>query len=383
MKKKFKKSDFYLSPKSVVEFAKFVGPGAKKNDGNLDQDDNVQMKDGENARKFSGTAYSGEVIPRHGWITNLFIDLDTMYFKPEIPVLRNHTFDKIAGKAKLNVDKVLKIEGIVFDNDHGTEIQQLNDQGLAWELSVGAMPGSIEEVEAGMTVQVNGQTVTGPATILRNTRIYETSFVPVGADAAAHATLFQSAEEVEVEFVKLSKGEIDMKPTLLTNEEADNFEFCGCNGKQSVKKMNEDLEATKKALEESQAQAEELKKEIESIKKAEKEASVKAEIIAVGLEATDELVTKLAADDSMKDLFISNAKVLAAKAPKTEAKKDDKDTTLEAIKNKLGKREFINPDDVTIEKEELKTADDFEKAAEKLVKSGKAKNKREALIMLG
>jgi len=61
------------------------------------------------------------------------------------------------------------------------------DAGFKWQASIGANAGSIEEVKAGSSVEVNGRTYAGPVRVARNVVIREVSFVVLGADRKTSA----------------------------------------------------------------------------------------------------------------------------------------------------------------------------------------------------
>lgn len=357
-KKKYNKDDFRFLSNASVKLNGLVGPGAQ----------NLEEKDLSKGRDFEGVAYSGEVIPQHGFFQNLYIDMDTMVWKEEIPIFFNHDPDRIVGKATLKQDGKLKIKGKIFNNSYGKEVQELADHDLALELSVGAMPGKIEELGQGLTRMINGFEVEGPATILINTRIYETSIVPVGADANTNVTIFSSGSKIEVEFNKLTKREENME---LTQELVSQFEFgCSCGEKKSVAQMDKELA--------------ELKEELKKYKSKEKKEAAQEKAAELGIKATDEIL-ELLMDEEKSMIFtaaLSAEKIEVETEVQSAVEEENKETelALEKVKEALEKPLVFEKNAAELSKES--SPQDFILAAKKMVKEGKAANFDQAMVSL-
>lgn len=227
--------------------------------------DNAGVSLNENEYTFSGTAYSGDVIPDAGWWENLVIDLDTLQMSEKpLPALVNHDYDRYAGYGTLSVEGgALKFSGkLLKDNPHAEEVRNASVQGFPWQMSVFVIPDSIDFVERG-TVEVNGRTFNAPVTIFRNSRIREVSFTPVGADPNTEALAASAAENV-----KPTQKE---KPTMSDTNEA-------------MAKELEELRAKLKAAEEELAEL--------RFAAAKHEVAAKAE--ELGVELTDEEVEAMA-----------------------------------------------------------------------------------------
>ena len=67
------------------------------------------------------------------------------------------------------------------------EVAKLSDEGFPWQMSVHIDPERVEKLSKNKTTFVNGQKVTGPANIFRNSKIREVSFTPTGMDDRTHA----------------------------------------------------------------------------------------------------------------------------------------------------------------------------------------------------
>ena len=162
----------------------------------------AQAGDGQaRQRTFSGIAYSGEPISY--WGSPMVIDLASLILPNQCPVLLQHERDKRVGVCTLSVvDGALHSQGHLLANEDAQALAADADGGFPWQLSVHAEPGSVEEVNAGTQVQVNGRTLAGPIVIYRQTRIRELSFTPTGVEyrTEAHvlsATPLSSAQSPE------------------------------------------------------------------------------------------------------------------------------------------------------------------------------------------
>jgi len=142
-------------------------------------------------RTFSGIAYSGS--PVSDWDEPIIIDLASLSLPDPCPVLGGHSRDIRLGVASLAVrDGLLACDGYLLTNSDALKLAADADEGFPWELSVHAQPGALERVQAGASAVVNGRTLSGPITVLRQTTIRELSFTPTGVDAATSAQVMAS-----------------------------------------------------------------------------------------------------------------------------------------------------------------------------------------------
>lgn len=150
--------------------------------GQLDVD---AQEDGKKKRTFSGVAYSGEVITDHWYWKQVIFDLDSMQIKGRIPALLEHSSYQRAGAIEshsISHESGLTVSGILLSNEFGTQVATDSDDGFPWQMSVRIEPASIDEIQAGNTVTVNGKLLHGPITVFRGGRIREVSFCALGAD---------------------------------------------------------------------------------------------------------------------------------------------------------------------------------------------------------
>ena len=137
-------------------------------------------------RKFSGTAYSGDVIDNHWYWGNVIFDMATMTVPAKLPALIDHARSKRAGyvtDSAIDNTKGFTVNGVLLSNEDGKSVAQDSDEGFPWQMSVHIEPKSIEEFAAGEQVLVNGRQFTGPLTVFRNSTIVEVSFTATGQDS--------------------------------------------------------------------------------------------------------------------------------------------------------------------------------------------------------
>lgn len=147
-------------------------------------------------RTFSGVAHSGKPFVYKG--KRAIVDLSTLTHKDAVPALLLHDRAARVGVGKLTIGADgLTISGTLLDNEHGKQVAAEADQGFPWQMSAHIDPARVESLPAGKTASVNGQTVTGPILILRNSDVREVSFTPTGVDRNTHAAVLGDEEDPE------------------------------------------------------------------------------------------------------------------------------------------------------------------------------------------
>lgn len=143
--------------------------------------------------KFSGVAYSGEVIQDYGY--PFIIDLASTEIAAPMPLLFQHDDGRIIGSiddAK-NSQSDLTVSGSLFSDIDAcaSDVARKSKRGVPYQMSVGLYGASYEDVPANSApVNVNGRSVSGPITILRRGRVRECSVVALGADPQTSAAFF-------------------------------------------------------------------------------------------------------------------------------------------------------------------------------------------------
>lgn len=173
-------------------------------------------------------AYGGGVM-NVGYWGPVVIDLAGLNASDTVPILYAHStysVDNILGQSdKVNNDgKTLGLAGdMMSDGVTARNVKTLAGNGFNFQASVGIDPLEYSEVEDGVDVEVNGQTVRGPFTFVRRSQLNEVSIVPLGADgstsariAAEHGAVAPNREGVQMKLDANGKpieGAQDGQPT--------------------------------------------------------------------------------------------------------------------------------------------------------------------------
>ncbi len=169
------------------------------------------LKDGDQG-KFKIQAYTGAVVNR--WWGKLAIDVNGIQAKQTLPVLLNHDRSKIVGHSIRSwADKSFWVEGSFSQTTpHAAEVKALAGEGFPWQASIGVAPLKIVKVDDGKTMKVNGLTVKGPAEVWLESEVFETSFVPLGADDNTSVQTF--TEDAQPSLDSLAKASWDSDPEI-------------------------------------------------------------------------------------------------------------------------------------------------------------------------
>lgn len=207
------------------------------------------QEDGKKKRTFSGVAYSGEVITDHWYWKQVIFDLDSMQIKGRIPALLEHSSYQRAGAIEshaISYESGLTVSGILLSNEFGAQVASDSDDGFPWQMSVRIEPSSIDEIQAGNTVTVNGKLLHGPITVFRGGRIREVSFCALGADentmaVAASHNPNNPQEDTDVTELEQAQAALQQAETERDNALNELKQF-------KADKRNDDISALEKEL---------------------------------------------------------------------------------------------------------------------------------------
>lgn len=209
-----------------------------------------QAEEGKKKRTFSGVAYSGEVITDHWYWDRIIFDLDSMQIKGRIPALLDHSPSQRAGvinEHSINHQQGLVVSGDLMSNEFGTEVAQDSDDGFPWQMSVRIEPSSVEEIQAGASVTVNGKVHQGPITVFRGGRIREVSFCALGADdntnavAASHSPKnFNQPEDTDVD-LEQAKAKIQEQENTISGLQDQIKKFAADKRNSAIESLSKDL----------------------------------------------------------------------------------------------------------------------------------------------
>jgi len=147
---------------------------------------------------FNITAYTGETVER--WWGDLTIDLTGIESKKRIPIFMNHNPSQIVGfSTDTKTDGSFQVSGLFSGvTEAAKEAKALAGEGFPWQASIGVRPNKIKSLQKDEVHAVNGREVTGPAEIWLSSEVFETSFVPIGADSNTSIATFSRFCEKDV-----------------------------------------------------------------------------------------------------------------------------------------------------------------------------------------
>jgi hypothetical protein len=126
--------------------------------------------------------------PVMGWWGAVYHDLAGMQIELPLPLDYCHEYDEIVGAAEKSeiTDEGLICDGFLISLaplDRADEVVKKSRGGVPYQSSIFAEPLSIEEVLSGGTAEVNGQSVNGPALIVRQSQLRAVAVTPYGRDS--------------------------------------------------------------------------------------------------------------------------------------------------------------------------------------------------------
>jgi len=167
--------------------------------------------------------YSGKIIFNHWYWGNVAFDLEGIKFdKAKMPILEEHCRPThLAFSKKQEINDAVRLYCQFLTNARSQEIKQDMKEGFPMQASVHIIPLTIEYVKESASVKVNGQILTGPGAVFRQSRIREVSLCTLGADRNTKAAVAAKETEEKVTFnVTETEKEIDiMEFELLTAEQ--------------------------------------------------------------------------------------------------------------------------------------------------------------------
>ena len=168
-----------------------------------------ENQDDEEPKSFEITAYNGGSLSLPNFSEPAYIDIDSAYLhgaEGQQPILKDHDTRKIVGPGTpVIAGSMMKVEGGVMshDNDDSREILAAAKKGFKWQASVGGkMTQRPLLLKEGVSRQINGRSVSGPAVVVRGFMWRETSICGIGCDderASARVAASQGAVTMEFE----------------------------------------------------------------------------------------------------------------------------------------------------------------------------------------
>ena len=143
-------------------------------------------QDGDKPVRCTGVAYSGGSFRQWWSALPCYVDLAGMRLAEQVCLMYNHDYDpecRLGVIEAKNDGKTLTIDG---EFDTGNQLAQSiirAGKKFNWQLSIGAENVKLERVDDGTVETINGNTVNGPALVVRESVLREVSIVAIGADA--------------------------------------------------------------------------------------------------------------------------------------------------------------------------------------------------------
>lgn len=152
--------------------------------------------DAKKLRRFHMTAYTGGAM--RFWWADVPVVVEIAGLKGmdrSRPIFKDHSPALIVGHTtKITAGKTIELDGVVSGTGRvAQEVVEAADNDFPWQASIGVDIERIEEVEAGASVEVNGQTFAGPLLVVRAGTFKETSFVALGADDETDAAMLAAS----------------------------------------------------------------------------------------------------------------------------------------------------------------------------------------------
>jgi hypothetical protein len=160
----------------------------------LSFDSAVNFLRGSETKELTGfdiEAYTGAVVER--WWGKLVVAVDGIQAAQQMPIFRDHNMSEIVGySTKSSKDGSFSVSGVFSSATKAAqEVKALAAEGFPWQASIGVKPKIVVDLRENASMEVNGQEVMGPAEVWLESEVFETSFVPLGADSNTRVTVFE------------------------------------------------------------------------------------------------------------------------------------------------------------------------------------------------
>lgn len=154
--------------------------------------------------RFSVNAYNGGKLSVNAYPLPVVVELGGMETAASVTANLDHDQKQRVGHVTetVNDGRSLVLNGEVSAaSDAAAEVIASASRGYPWQASIEAQPTKpVEELKAGKSADVNGQTITGPAYIVRASKLHGFAFLSRGADETT--TVAIAAERKETRTMK-------------------------------------------------------------------------------------------------------------------------------------------------------------------------------------
>lgn len=154
---------------------------------------------------FSVVAYTGGAMNLAGYDLPVVVDLNGMMFGKSLVANLDHNQAMRVGHVtgKTIADGQLTLSGVVSAATAASaEVLANAKGGFPWQASIEARPGEVAYLAEGKSVEVNGQTVQGPAYVVRTSTLKGFAFVSHGADDNTSVSIAAEAAHPKEKIMK-------------------------------------------------------------------------------------------------------------------------------------------------------------------------------------
>lgn len=157
-------------------------------------------KDGDKikAATFSVEAYTGGALDVEGYDLPIAIDLAGVTFAKNVVANLDHNRSMRVGHVTAHtIDAgILTLSGVASAaTPYRKEVVESAENGFSWEASIEAYPTVITEVSDGETIDINGQTLSGPIYVASKSKLTGFAFVSHGADPNTTTTIAATGDK--------------------------------------------------------------------------------------------------------------------------------------------------------------------------------------------
>lgn len=220
----------------------------------------LPKQDGDKPVRCTGVAYSGGSFRQWWSALPCYVDLAGMKLADQICLIYDHDYDpecRLGVIEAKNDGKTLTIDG---EFDTGNPLAQSiirAGKKFNWQLSIGAENVKVERVDEGTVETINGNTVNGPAIVVRESVLREVSIVAIGADAKTSMEIRASLmapepDEHVVQAVAQAEPAVEIEKHETTEEDIDMNEELNAKLNaitDGLTKLSERIEETEKRFE--------------------------------------------------------------------------------------------------------------------------------------
>ena len=220
----------------------------------------LPKQEGDKPVRCTGVAYSGGSFRQWWSALPCYVDLSGMRLAEQVCLMYDHDYDpecRLGVIEAKNDGKTLTIDG---EFDTGNPLAQSiirSGKKFNWQLSIGAENVKVERVDEGTVETINGNTVNGPALVVRESILREVSIVAIGADAKTSMEIRASLmapepDEHVVQAVAQAEPAVEIEKHETTEEDTDMNEELNAKLNaitDGLTKLSERIEETEKRIE--------------------------------------------------------------------------------------------------------------------------------------